>query len=85
MRSRIFAFGGVRGVLDATKAGSDPAERPVAESDGMLQTWFTMSIPSDFAVLAQGSSDAIQDMRRVLERKGIRTELMAPPGGCGTG
>lgn len=42
-------------------------------------------MPPGYALLAQGTSDAIQDMRRVLDRRGIRTELMAPPGGCGTG
>jgi hypothetical protein len=36
-------------------------------------------------VLAQGSCDSIEDMRRVLDRQGIRSELMSPPGGCGTG
>jgi hypothetical protein len=44
-----------------------------------------MELPNELAVLAQGSSDAIQDMRRVLDRRGIPSELLAPPGGCGTG
>lgn len=51
----------------------------------MAQTGKAMQMPSGLAVLAQGSTDAIQDMRRVLDRRGIRSELMAPPGGCGSG
>lgn len=44
-----------------------------------------MELPNELAVLAQGSTDEIGDMRRALERRGIRSELVAPPGGCGSG
>ncbi len=37
----------------------------------------------DVTVLAQGDQELLRDLRRALQRRGIRAELMMPPDGCG--
>ncbi|MFN8549231.1 MAG: hypothetical protein U0527_14970 [Candidatus Eisenbacteria bacterium] len=38
-----------------------------------------------FAVLAEGKLPQLKELRRALSARGIESELMQPPGGCGSG
>jgi len=39
---------------------------------------------ADHAVLAQGSPDHLRAIRRALRERGVDSELLAPPEGCGS-
>lgn len=39
----------------------------------------------EIAVLAEGKLGQLKELRRTLSARGITSELMQPPGGCGSG
>ena len=41
-------------------------------------------LPPGLAVLVQGSLDHLREVRRVLGRGGVQSQLLAPPEGCGS-
>lgn len=42
-----------------------------------------MSVP--ISILAQGSVDHLKELQRLLVRRGVTSELVQPPEGCGSG
>jgi len=39
----------------------------------------------DHAVVAQGDMAHLREIQRVLRARGIDSQMMQPPGGCGSG
>ena len=42
-----------------------------------------MSAPT--SILAQGNVDHLKELQRLLTKRGVVSEFVQPPGGCGSG
>jgi hypothetical protein len=38
----------------------------------------------DYAIVAQGNLDLMREIQGYLERRGVRSHMTSPPGGCGS-
>lgn len=48
------------------------------------QTETTQQAPEGPAIVAQGAIDTLRELRELLRRRGIRSELLQPPEGQGS-
>jgi hypothetical protein len=58
------------------------SERPESDPAGPGEA--QAGVPPGLAVLVQGSLDHVREVRRVLGRDGVQSQLLAPPEGCGS-
>jgi hypothetical protein len=44
-----------------------------------------MQSPAGTTVVAQGDMAFLRDVKAYLQERGVESQLVSPPGGCGTG